>query len=121
MSIKHKHMTDTKPDIKYANPTNPLLDGLPEFLKEPKNYMKVQKALLDTLSCGKLHSDPLKMMECSKCTENMITRKKLMEKFGFGKEDDVLTLKRYMEWKKIHEEIKRRMPLDKYNHMVGIK
>lgn len=101
---------DTKRDkeaMKFAVPfrkVNPL-DGLPEFLKDPKNYKKVQKALLDTLSCGKLHSDPLQSMNCKKCTENMVKRRELMKKFGFK------SAAQYMAWRKTHEEIRRMMPL----------
>ncbi len=101
-----KHALNHK---KVVNP----LDGLPEFLKDPKNYMPVQKALLNTLSCGKLHSDPLKASECAKCSENMLERRMLMKKFGFKGPEQ------YMAWRKTHEGIKESMPLDMYNRMVS--
>lgn len=102
-------MTDitpqTFPTLKSVNP----LDGLPEYLKKPESYEKVQMALLDTLACGKTHSDPLQMMECKKCAENMLVRRQLMKKLGFS------GVEQYMAWRKTHEEIKRRVPLAKYN------
>lgn len=106
-------MTDKK--IDYGKLVSPTLAGLPEYLKDPKNYIKVQKALLETMSCSKSHSDPSEMFHCKQCTENMIKRRELMKKFGFK------SPAQYLDWKKTHEEIKKRMPLDKYNHMVGIK
>jgi len=107
-------MTD-KPDINYGKLLSPVLAGLPEYLKDPKNYIPVQKALLETMACKKLHGDPSEMFECKTCTDNMVKRRELMAKFGFK------SPAQYMEWKRTHEEIKKRMPLDKYNHMVGIK
>lgn len=89
------------------------LDSLPDWVKHPKNYMKIQKALLETLTCGKSHSDPVKMAECPKCTENMKARRALMRKFGF-KDSKV-----YMEWRRRQEEIKRRVPLEMYNRLVN--
>ena len=104
-----------KEAMKYAQPykVKNILDGLPKCLRDPKCFQPIQKALINTLSCGKLHSDPVKMSECSKCTDNMILRKELMKKFGFK------NVKQYMAWRKIHEDIKRRMPLDMYNRMVN--
>ena len=118
-------MTDIptpKSDIPEENLNNPTpykqvfkknpLDGLPDWAKHPKNFETIEKALLDTLTCGKLHSDPIKMSECTKCTENMLVRKALMKKFGFS------GVKQYMAWRKTHHEIKARMPLEMYNKMV---
>lgn len=105
-----------KEAMKHAVPANKVvnpLDGLPEWLKHPKSYMPVQKELLETLSCGKLHSDPAQIMHCAKCTENMGKRRALMRKFGFK------NAAQYMAWRKTHEEIKARVPLDKYNQMIN--
>lgn len=111
---------ETKNDqeaMKHAVPFKKVspLQGLPEYLKDPKSYMPVQKALLDTLSCGKLHSDPSQVFHCAKCSENMVRRRELMRKFGFR------NAAQYMAWKKTHEEIKNRMPLDMYNRMISDK
>lgn len=92
---------------------NPLLAGLPQHLKDPKNFLPVQKALLETLTCGKSHSDPSQMFHCKKCTENMVKRRELMRRLGFK------SPQQYMEWRRVHEEIKKRMPLDKYNKLIS--
>lgn len=110
---------DENPEVPIENLKNPtlvkpdILASLPEYVKHPKNYLKIQKALLETLTCGKLHSDPIKATECSVCTANMMERRKLMEKFGFK------TPAMYMEWRKRHEEIKKRVPLEMYNKIVN--
>lgn len=103
------------PDIAFASKTNPLLDMLPEFVKDPRNYLKIQKALLETLSCSKSHSDALEMAKCKKCTVNMQTRRALMKKFGF------INAAQYMAWRRAHEFIKQRMPLDMYNRILEKK
>lgn len=82
-----------------------ILDGLPDYVKDPANYMTIQKALLNTLSCGKSHSDPVKMAECKKCTENMLVRRQLLKRFGFKNSAQ------YMRWRRTHESIKTRYPL----------
>lgn len=112
-NMSKKLPTPEQPDIHYGKAN--ILDGLPPFLKEPKNYMVVQKALLETMTCGKSHSDPAEMLKCKKCAENMLKRRQLMAKFGFK------SPAQYMSWKETHEEIKKRVPLDMYNRMVEDK
>ena len=99
---------------------NRVTANMPEHLKDPANYQKIMKALLETLSCGKGHSDPLKMMECAKCTENMRTRKELMDRLGFK------SPAQFMAWRKIMETMISRQegtlkkaPLKKYNDPTG--
>lgn len=81
------------------------LDSLPDYVKDPKNYQKIEKALLETMVCPKSHSDPIEMTKCKKCTENMLARRQLLKKLGF-KHPSV-----YLAWKKTHTEIRRMMPL----------
>lgn len=92
--------------------TDPL-KNLPDWVKHPKNFEKIQRALLETLTCGKIHSDPAQQLHCSKCSENMLERRKLMKQFGFK------DASMYMEWRKRHEDIKKMMPLDKYNKIIS--
>lgn len=101
-------MSEVTPETFITTKVHPL-DGMPDSLKDPRNYMKIQRALLETLACGKSHSDLLAMSECKKCQENMLMRRALLKKLGFKHPA------MYMAWKKTHEYIKERMPLDKYN------
>lgn len=103
-------MNDITPKTFPTHKVHPL-DGLPEFLKDPANYMKVQRALLETLTCGKSHSELLNMADCKKCKENMLIRRELMKRFGFKHPA------MYMAWRKTHEYIKASVPLDEYNSM----
>lgn len=99
------------PNYKSLNP----LGHLPEYTKDPKNYITIERALLDTLACRKDHADPLEMMECKTCQNNALERRALMAKFGFRSPAE------YMKWKELHNEIKKKVPLDMYNRMIGQK
>ena len=98
-----KYWTMSEPDIskfeKYRG--NPLTRHLPDYVKDPANYEKIQKALLETLTCGKSHADAFEMSQCTKCTNNMLERHALMGKFGFK------TSAQYMAWKETMEYIKK--------------
>lgn len=82
-----------------------ILDDLPDYTKNPKNYMKIQKELLESLACRKDHADPSEMFDCKTCQQNAFKRRKLMKKYGFT------SPAQYMAWKKTHEEIRKMMPL----------
>jgi len=102
-------MTDIKPDTFPKYVPDPLLASLPDHLKDPKNYEKIRRAVLDTLICPTTHSDVVKMAECPKCTENMLVRRKLLKELGFK------SPAQYLAWQKVHETIKERVPFPKYN------
>ena len=92
-----------KPLPKYK--PHPLMESLPDHLKDPTNYNKIRKAIFDTVatSCG--HSDIISMSKCVKCTENMRNRRLLLKKLGFKSPTQ------YVAWQKIHEEIRVKYPL----------
>lgn len=103
------------PDIKFSSVVNPRLASLPDFTRDPRNFYKIQKALLETLHCHTSHSDPAEVFKCKKCTENMMERRKLMEKFGFKSPDQ------YMEWRREHEAVKRVLTKDAYDSIIDDK
>lgn len=106
-------MTD-KPDIsqfKVMQP-NPLIASLPAYLKEPKNYLKVQKAIIQAGATKHSHSDMGEWAGCNTCQTKQHERAETMRKLGFK------SGRQYMAWKKIHEEILnlyRRNKLPKYD------
>lgn len=96
-------------DLRKVDP----LGHLPDWTKHPKNYKLIQKALLETTSCKKSHSDPMEMSNCITCTQNMVERRRLMQKFGFKGPED------YMQWKKVHEEIKKYVSKEDYERILN--
>lgn len=103
------------PDIKFASKVDPMLSTLPDYVKDPRNFYKIQKALLETMVCHSSHSEPMDVFKCSKCQDNMLERRKLMLEFGFK------SPAQYMAWRKSHEAVKKLMPLDMYNRIVDDK
>jgi hypothetical protein len=98
-------MPDSKPQIDLKPRLHPLLASLPEHLKNPANFEKIQKAIIDTLQTKCNHGDVLEFAKCKKCTENMLKRRLLLRKLGFRSPSQ------YFAWRSIHEEIKKRYPL----------
>ena len=86
---------------------NPLLAGLPDYLKDTANYQKVQKALFDILQSHHSHAEQIDFFKCFHCQIKVTDHKDLMLKFGFK------SPAQYLEWKKTMNIIinKKRTPL----------
>lgn len=93
------------PDSFPRSLANPRLAGLPAYLKDPANFKKIEKAILNTFFSTCSHSNMLEWAECPKCTKKMLERRLLLKKLGFKNPGQ------YMAWKKIHQKIIERYPL----------
>lgn len=93
-------MTDITPDTFPTYIPNPLISSLPDYLKDPANYDKVQKALYDAGGTKCSHSDLSEWSACSDCQIAQHTRAELMRRLGFR------SGRQYMAWKKTHEYLK---------------
>lgn len=105
-------LPETKSDIVYAPKTARVFDGMPAYLKEPKNYQKIQKMVLETLAGKCSHGEVVEWAACDKCQKRFAERGQIIKKLGFR------SMAQYMAWQQVHQEIKTRMPLDKYNKMI---
>src|SRR3990167_1060975 len=96
-------MTDKpdKPDIsKFPKYTpNPIFRGLPQHLKEPKNYEKIQRVLLETLAGRHSHGEMETWAKCLRCQNKLREHGDMMRKLGFK------SGKQYMAWKKVMHAI----------------
>lgn len=88
---------------------DPLLAGLPEYLKDLANYEKVQRALLETLATKHSHGDLATWAACFPCQRRMRDHAEMVRKLGFT------SPAQYYAWHRIHRTIQRRVPLPKYN------
>lgn len=77
----------------------PLTASLPGYLKDPANFMRIQKMIYETIATTCLHSEIGEMALCKICTENMLKRRKLLKKLGFKNPAQ------YFAWKRVHEEM----------------
>ena len=103
-------MNETPPIERFTQYVpNPLTADLPAYLKDPANYDKVRKALLDELATTHSHSDMLDWFKCTSCQIKAKNHVDMMRKFGFK------NAAQYMAWQKIHTQIKGRQILPKYN------
>ena len=89
---------------------NPKLAGLSDYVKNPANFDKIQRILLDTLAGQHTHSEMVTWATCKTCQEKVAIHGALMRKLGF-KSPAI-----YYSWKKIMEMI-----LDKDKRRVKIR
>ena len=81
-----------------ANPSREsITKDLPAYLKDPKNYFKIQRALLDTLKGKHSHSEVQSMANCTECTRKYLELREMKKKLGFKNPAQ------YFAWKKIME------------------
>lgn len=79
---------------------NPLFKGMSNYLKDPKNFNKVELELINILHSGHNHKTASAYVKCKECQSKREERTKRMKEIGFK------SLQQYMEWKKIHTIIK---------------
>src|SRR3990167_4527405 len=83
----------------------PLTASLPDHLKDPANFEKIQKAIYKTFATKHSHGEMLEWAKCGECSRKMVERRLLLKRFGFKNPAQ------YMEWRKIHETIRKKYPL----------
>lgn len=81
------------------NKLHPLLEMLPDYLKDTHNYFKIKKMIMETVltNCG--HDSIAKMAACHQCSANMLKRRAMLKKLGFKNPQQ------YHLWQKVHEKI----------------
>ena len=95
----------------FPKKTHSVLDGIPAYLKDPANYDKVRKVILDSLAGNCSHGEMIEWAGCPKCQKRFAEKGQVIKKLGFR------SMAQYMAWQRIHEEIKKleRVPLKKYD------
>ena len=73
--------------------------GMAPHLKDPKNYKKIQRALLDTLAGQHSHSEMAHWAVCKTCQSKAVNLKIMMKGLGFR------SYGQYLYWKKTMEMI----------------
>lgn len=79
--------------------------NLPDYLKDPANYYKIQKAILEAGATRHSHGEIGEWAKCKQCQQKEMDRLLMMKKLGFQNG------KQYMAWKRIMNKIDERMPL----------
>ena len=101
------------PDLAFNNKV-PLTASLPAYLKDPANYKRVQKELLDAGATRHSHGEMVEWAGCVPCQRKLRDRVEMMKKLGFK------SPAQYMAWYRTHEQILslKRDPLPKYNTKI---
>lgn len=100
---------DTFPNAKALKP-HPLIANLPAHLKDPKNYMKIRKALLDTLASTHSHGEMSEWASCVQCQKQMRDHAEMIRKLGFSSPSQ------YKAWMKTHEMVEQFR--EKFPHLM---
>lgn len=98
---------DIKPNTFPKYKPNPILAGLPDYLKDHANFKKIQLALLNAGATRHSHAEVLEWAGCKACQQKQWDRKEMMKKLGFR------SGAQYLMWFKIHKQIDsmERVPL----------
>lgn len=82
-----------------------VLAGLPEYLKDPANYEKIQRALLETLASKHSHGEMVEWANCVPCQKKLQDHRIMMQTLGFA------SPQQYRAWVKVHNKILERVRL----------
>ena len=102
-------MSVDKEAFKATPKVNPLVKSMAPHLKDPANYEKIQRTILEALASKHSHGEVMEWAACPSCQRRFHERGHVLKQLGFRSPAE------YMVWKRIHEEIKTRFPLAKYN------
>lgn len=105
MSKEKEEKVSSVPDISFGSKIHPLIATLPPHLKDPKNYYKIKKLIIESLAGKCSHGEAIEWAKCPKCQKRFAERTKILKSLGFKNPAQ------YLVWQKIHEEIKARYPL----------
>ena len=84
---------------------HPIVSGMAPHLKDPKNYQKIRKVILNSLATKHSHSDISGWAGCSSCQMKFAGKSKLLKDLGFK------SVAEYMVWQRIHTTIDQRVKL----------
>lgn len=93
-------MSDLPKDIVIAKPNNPIFLGMPEYLKDPANYEKIQKTIIESFAGKHSHGEVVEWAACFACQKRFAERGHVIKKFGFR------SPKQYMAWKKVMHQMR---------------
>lgn len=78
----------------------PLTTFLPAYLKDPANYDRVNKLIIETLASKHSHGEVIEWAKCAACQKRFAERSVVLKKLGFK------SVRQYMAWQKQHQYIK---------------
>lgn len=92
-------MTDIPQAFQPPKPS--LVVSLPKHLKDPTNYEKINRFIIESLASKHSHGDMMAWAACVSCQRRFAERGGVLKKLGFKNPGQ------YMLWKRVHEHIRR--------------
>jgi len=74
---------------------NPVFKGLPDNLKDPKTFKKVEKKLINAIFSDHKHATVKAYLKCKRCQDKFKKRQAFIKDLGFT------SYEQYTEWKKV--------------------
>lgn len=78
---------------------HPVVANLPEELKDPKCFKRIEKKIFEASKTGHDHKSLITWNKCKHCQQKFLERRALVKKLGFA------TYEQYLTWKKIMDII----------------
>lgn len=79
---------------------NPVFDGMPEDLKNPDCFERIERRLAEIMSTGHRHKTVGAFVKCKPCNGARLKQQALRKELGFK------SVAQYMEWRKVMTIIK---------------
>lgn len=74
---------------------NPIFKDLPERLKDPENFHKIERELFEVLQSDHKHATVKQYVSCAWCNKKRELRQNKMKAMGFQ------GIEQYLEWRKV--------------------
>ena len=74
---------------------NPVFKGLPDELKDPKNFKGIESKLAKVMVSDHKHKQINAFNECKRCQEKFLKKRELIKSLGFN------SIYQYQSWKKV--------------------
>lgn len=74
---------------------NPVFEGLSEELKDPDNFQKIEKKIVNTMVSDHKHANIKQFINCKRCQDKVRKKAETIKKSGFK------DFTQYQNWKKI--------------------
>lgn len=85
----------TKKEINKKGKPNPIFKDLPEELKDPKNFKKIEKKLIAVVFSDHKHTSIKTYMKCKRCQDKFQKRHQMIRELGFK------DYEQYTLWRKV--------------------
>ena len=92
-------MTDIPVLPKQLKPS-PIFRGMPAWLKDPKNYDKVQEIIIESFAGKHSHGEVVEWAACPDCQRRFMNRADTLQKLGFT------SPAQYMAWKQVMHQMR---------------